>query len=282
MHQSVSQTAASLGATALPPLYAAWAIGVLVAVSYCLLHALFLDGSPDASMTGRWVLSRFGAWPVLIPVAWALYRTLARHNRPVSAVASVALVALLGTALFTYGCWRWFGPGRSLAEAAYRVLPLTLAQLALLAATMVWLGTRSRDAIESERESDEPTLSVWKGTARTSISPHDIETVRAARNYVEILAHGQTYLRRDTLTGFGRRAGVDHLRPVHRCWLVNPGHVAGIHRQRGTMQLVMTSGLRVPVSRTYRRAVADWATQLGISASCPMSPSDNAHPLRDD
>lgn len=62
-----------------------------------------------------------------------------------------------------------------------------------------------------------------------------VEFAKAAGNYVEVTANGQTHLARTTLTELARQlddAGADPVR-VHRSWLVRRGAIASIAPHRG-------------------------------------------------
>ena len=210
-------------------------------------------------MTGRWLLSRFGLWPLLIPLAWWLYCKLATRNQSALAGMIVCFMSVFGSVLFTYVCWQWNGIDRSLSEAAYRTLSLNIAQLGVLAAIVVWLRREETEADHQPSAfNDPPPLPVWLGTVKTCVAPREIVAIRSSRNYVDVLAIGETYLRRDTLRGLQTRSGLEQLFLVHRSWLVNPLHAKGLQRGSNQWTLVMRSGLQVPISRKHRDTVLAW------------------------
>jgi two-component system LytT family response regulator len=74
--------------------------------------------------------------------------------------------------------------------------------------------------------------------------------------YVDIHTGNETVAHRDTLARLAERLPADHFIRVHRSAIVNLAHVARVEQGRGgTCAVHMKSGARIPVSRTYRRAL---------------------------
>lgn len=88
------------------------------------------------------------------------------------------------------------------------------------------------------------------------IAVEDIESIQGAGVYVDIHVDGDVVAHRDTLARLAERLPADHFVRVHRSAIVNMAHVLRVERGRGgTCAVHMTSGARIPVSRTYRRAL---------------------------
>lgn len=103
-----------------------------------------------------------------------------------------------------------------------------------------------------------PRLYHLRDGARVVRVPLDeIVAVTSARNYVEFhLAGGKKPLVRETLAKVeGELAGAGFLR-THRSWLVNPAHVRAVTpAQAGDFKLELASGLTVPLSRRFPKAL---------------------------
>ncbi len=88
------------------------------------------------------------------------------------------------------------------------------------------------------------------------IAVDDIESIQGAGVYVDIHVNGDVVAHRDTLARLAERLPADHFVRVHRSAIVNLAHVVRVEQGRGgTCAVHMTSGARIPVSRTYRRAL---------------------------
>ncbi len=227
----------------LPRLQLAWLALVLAAVGYCALHALLLDSQFQWQLTAHWAATRWGAWPVVLVLASAVYHGLAQRRRHKLGALVALAVSLLGPSV----TWYALG-GVSLPEAIYRATPVAAGTLAFLtlAALLMPLRHVSPEATAS-------TLTVWRGTREMSINPQQIEVLKAAANYVEIHARGETYLRRQPLSQLVQQLGAPFVR-VHRSWAVNRDHMDGFRNRSRGAYLFARSGLRVPVSRSGAKA----------------------------
>lgn len=97
-------------------------------------------------------------------------------------------------------------------------------------------------------------LTVAKGERLVVLSVADVDWVRAAGNYVEVRARGETYLERITLARAAARLPSPPFLRIHRAVLVNTDRVAHIEvAAGGEPGVVLHDGTRLPVSRRYRR-----------------------------
>ena len=84
------------------------------------------------------------------------------------------------------------------------------------------------------------------------MSACDIEYVKAAGNYVELITGDRTVLMRTTLHDLSKQLHGAGFARVHRSVLVNALHVAAIRRgPRGRRIVRMRSGAQLPVGRQF-------------------------------
>lgn len=86
-----------------------------------------------------------------------------------------------------------------------------------------------------------------------SVKSAEIEWVDGAGNYVKIHAAGETHRVRQTLSRLEARLESRRFLRIHRSTIVNVGHIEQIAPySSGELVLVLRSGQRLTVSRTYR------------------------------
>ena len=82
----------------------------------------------------------------------------------------------------------------------------------------------------------------------------DIDWIRAADNYVELHARGDTFLVRNTLAGAADRLPSPPFLRIHRGVIVNADRIAQIETlANGEYSMILQDGMRLPLSRRYRR-----------------------------
>jgi DNA-binding LytR/AlgR family response regulator len=100
---------------------------------------------------------------------------------------------------------------------------------------------------------------IWvrRGQEQISILVDSIERIVAEREYVRIHCGDRTWLHRAPLSIMDRLLAGGNLLRVHRSHIVARDRVTAVHRTaNGEQVLVMASGDRVPVGRSYRAALA--------------------------
>jgi hypothetical protein len=128
---------------------------------------------------------------------------------------------------------------------------LQLARRLLLPPALVRSDARSpcerlRD-MQRERVLDVPTR---RGTS--AVRACDIEYVKAAGNYVELITGDRTTLLRVTLHDLGDQLQAVGFVRVHRSLLVNSLHVLAVRRgPRGRQLVKLSSGAELPVGRQF-------------------------------
>jgi len=106
-------------------------------------------------------------------------------------------------------------------------------------------------------ESKRPTLDrfvVREQDRVRFIKVQDVDAIEAAGVYVVLHRGADVFVLRDALSTLESRLARAGFVRVHRSWLVNTERVAEV-RGRGPADLLLTSGLTVPVSRRHRGSV---------------------------
>ncbi|MFP4002664.1 MAG: LytR/AlgR family response regulator transcription factor, partial [Alphaproteobacteria bacterium] len=95
----------------------------------------------------------------------------------------------------------------------------------------------------------------------------EIDFLKADRDYVHIHAGGRHFVVRDTMHGMIERLAPAGFQRVHRSVIVNMRKVREIRRNpQGQPALVMKSGERVPIGKSYRKTVMNRFEQPGAAA----------------
>jgi DNA-binding LytR/AlgR family response regulator len=236
--------------------FTALAVGlVVIAAVYCLAHGLVLDDEIDLPRTLAWAVVSTFPWVC----AWeGLQRLGARSAQRLQPLlsAAVLVVALVVSVALEYALGAIYSADAdSLAQIVYRLLPIPLG--IAVARRMLWRPSSVRAGIESptqqlrdlqvERVFDIPTRN---GTF--AVRAADIEYVKAAGNYVELITGGRTLLMRATLHDLGEQLGAVGFVRVHRSLLVNSLQVMAVRRgPRGRQWVKLSSGEELPVGRRF-------------------------------
>lgn len=112
--------------------------------------------------------------------------------------------------------------------------------------------------LESRRRQEKDTddrLVVQSGSGERLISYDDIEFFEASRNYVSVHTDDHEYLLRQTLASLEESLQERHFLRTHRSFIVNQDRISGIENTAAGQDLVLTSGRRVPLSRSRRDTV---------------------------
>ena len=97
-------------------------------------------------------------------------------------------------------------------------------------------------------------ITVEKAGRLAVLPVSEVEWVRAAGNYVELHARGDTYLVRNTLARAADRLPSPPFLRTHRAVVVNADCIAHIEAlATGEHCVVLRDGTRLPLSRRYRR-----------------------------
>ncbi len=237
---------------------------VVIATVYCLAHGLVIDDEINLPRTLAWAVVSTFPWVC----AWeGLQRLGARSaQRPQPLLSAAVLVAALVISVaLEYGLGAIYSADAdSLAQIVYRLLPIPLgiaaARRMLRRPSPVRAGTESptgrlRD-LQVERVFDIPTRN---GTM--AVRAADIEYVRAAGNYVELITGDRTLLMRATLHDLGEQLGAVGFVRVHRSLLVNSLQVLSVRRgPRGRQLVKLNSGEELPVGRQFEGSTRAFVT----------------------
>ena len=241
-------------------LVAAWSVLLAAALGYCLLHGVVtgaFEFEPGVSI--RWALVHWGGWPILLPLLYWLIRRVERRAGVAVAVAVAAPIAVLASACAAYLIDAALGGRWSITEAIYHMTPVGAGTYLVFLAVGFWmfhpsvLSPATNPAVLPSQPS--PTIAVWKGPLQTSIEADSIEWARAARNYVEFFAGHKSYIARSSMASLEKVLPADRFLRVHRSYLVNAARIQGLRGGRTQPAIVLESGARVPVGKSYRESV---------------------------
>jgi two-component system, LytTR family, response regulator len=85
------------------------------------------------------------------------------------------------------------------------------------------------------------------------LAPEEIEWIEAAGNYVRLNAGGESHLLRETMSGVEAKLPRERFLRIHRSAIVNLERVREmVPTPHGDFVVVLTSGKRLPLSRTCR------------------------------
>lgn len=249
----------------------AWTGILATAILYCAVHALG-DGNLkfEFSETFRWAATRWGAWPILLAASYWLIRVVQSRASAGLALGLAAVMTITGASLFAYLIDFAFGGTWTIFEAAYHMTPISAATFAIFVAIGFWLlyptelGNLTKKAVAQNDEC--ALLPVWKGQVKTAIDIRHIESIRAARNYVEIFVGGNSYIMRTSMVELERLLPADQFLRAHRSHLVNMNLIVGLEGGQLRPSIVLRSGSRLPVGATYLDTVLETFKSRPITA----------------
>ncbi len=101
---------------------------------------------------------------------------------------------------------------------------------------------------------------VLKATGRLLyLEPDELDYVESAGNYLKVHVDREVYLLRETMSGLCERLDPARFVRIHRSFIVNTHHVREVRLLPGgsDYEIVLRSGVQLPVGRSYRSVVAD-------------------------
>lgn len=114
--------------------------------------------------------------------------------------------------------------------------------------------TREREELDQDRFEKYLWVVVRGGTTRVPVD--DVDLFQAAGDYVIAHTQDREYILTDSLAELERRLNPARFFRVHRSAIVRHDAVAAIERLKfGSVQLRLSAGAIVKISRTYRKAV---------------------------
>lgn len=225
----------------------------VAAAAYCLVHGLVIDDELNLPRTLAWAVVSTFPWLC----AWEGLKRLS--PKPAQSVqlllsAAVLIATLTVCVALQYALAAVYSTDTdSLAQIVYRLLPVPFG-IAVVRGLL-------QSAKPARNELLEPVLDVPTRRGVLSVRARDIEYVKAAGNYVELITGDRTLLMRTTLHDLStqlRRAGFVR---VHRSLLVNPLHVVATRRgPRGRRLVALRCGAELPVGRQFGDSAAALVT----------------------
>ena len=231
----------------LRPLPAVWlaplAAGVLTAgAAYCLGYEGLRGGSADWPGSYVWSACAVLPWLALFE---AVKRAEWERDRPLAPWLLALL--LVGTGAFSIGLE--FLVDAIGGDRSSPVGLLVLRRLPAIAATLMLLLLARRERNLAAGTAAPPVLAdEAEGLRRQAAA---VRWIRAADNYLELHLPGQVLMRRLTM-----REAASILEPlgfvrIHRSYLVNRRHVAGVVRDDGRVAVKTVEGDLLPTGRAF-------------------------------
>ena len=228
---------------------------ILLATGYCLAHGLVMNDELNLPRTLGWAVASTLPWVF----AWeGLKRVSGRPEPGLRMLLSSALLiaALVVSAALEYALSAIYSVDTdSFAEILYRLLPILVgvATVRLLLPPSRSVGRDAVSQTERLRESQiERVLNVQTRHGMLAVRACDVEYVKAAGNYVELITGDRTLLMRVTLHDLGEQLRAVGFVRVHRSLLVNALHVVAVARgPRGRRIVRMRGGAELPIGRQF-------------------------------
>ena len=122
---------------------------------------------------------------------------------------------------------------------------------------------------------------VVKLDARVFAVPADqVDWIESAANYVRLHVAATTYLVRATMTTVEASLDPRHFLRVHRNAIINLSRVVQFHMPtRGSMNVLLRDGSRVPLSRGYQPAVRKMLDQNAAAKNSLATSPSTDHPM---
>ncbi|MEG3122399.1 LytTR family DNA-binding domain-containing protein [Sphingomonas sp. GB1N7] len=244
---------------------------ILVANAESTISDLAASGARiPAHLVWSWEWSSMIGWLSLYPFLWW---AVARFKPPRSSWP-LAIVLLIGGSILVsgwhiavmvairhvyydatgHGPYRFFGVIGDRLLYEFRKDVSTYVQFVAMAALVQWLIARAAEqpAVTAAR-----ILTIQDGTIRHAIPIDEIDAIRAAGNYVEVMWAGRTLLHRATLTATEAELG-DAFARIHRAQLVRREAIRRIATDKsGDFVVTLQDGAEFRGSRRYRGGVED-------------------------
>ncbi len=227
---------------------------VVIASVYCLAHGLVIDDEIDLPRTVAWAVVSTFPWVCAWEGLQRLGARSAQHLQPLFS-AAILVAALVVAAALEYALGAIYSAdAASLAQIAYRLLPVPLG------IAVAWRMLRrpadraiARSPTERLRELQvERAFDIPTRNGTLAVRAADIEYVKAAGNYVELITGDRTLLMRATLHDLAEQLGAVGFVRVHRSLLVNSLQVRAVGRgPRGRQRVKLNSGAELPVGRQF-------------------------------
>ncbi|MGO9437505.1 MAG: LytR/AlgR family response regulator transcription factor [Terracidiphilus sp.] len=118
----------------------------------------------------------------------------------------------------------------------------------------------SNEELPKQNHSGYTTRIVFKSRGRILFLPvGDIRWISAEENYVRICAGTESHLLRETMARLEKRLDPQMFLRVHRSSIVNLQFLKEVRSESdGESTVVLTSGERIPMSRSYRSRIQNW------------------------
>lgn len=234
----------------------------------------------DLHRSGLWMIEIWSGWLVLSFPAfeqcrrWRQSAGGLRLHRALALMAGVSILALCSEWLLNAAMAELGGIKR--LESVWDLLNRRALLGVVVSGAIVLLAARPiairrkpvRDEpsnTDAQEVRNDPLLVLMGRDGPITVSPHDIEAILAAENYVQVcMAGGKQYLHRTTLATIERELSSATMLRVHRSAIVNIDQVSD--RLPG-WRLQLASGRVIRVGRSFRQAFEQGTRMIGSDSS---------------
>jgi len=217
------------------------------ATAYCLAHGLVGNDDINLPRTLAWAVTSTLPWLCAWEGLKRLDKTMPQSSQHLLS-AGVLIAALVVCVVLEYALG-----ARPLGEIVYQLLPIPFG-----IAAVRWLMRPSPPAPAPEAD---PVFTVPTRQGTVTVRACDIEYIKAAGNYVELVTGDRTLLMRATLQDLCDQLSAVGFVRVHRSLLVNPLHVVATRRApRGRRIVELRSGAELPIGRQFGASAAAFVT----------------------
>ena len=215
-----------------------------------------------------WEITSLTAWVSAMPAIWWLVRTLRPPKFAWPLALALLLVLSVPASFWHVGVmvtlrklaylangehYRFFDVVGDKLIYEYRKDVASYLQFAAIAAAVQWLLARAASVPPPQPL----TLLVGDGAVTHHVPLDEIDYVRAAGNYVELVMGSRTLLHRATLAAVEVALGPDFVR-IHRSRLVRRAAIRTVETNTsGDFDVTLTSGAVLRGSRRFREGVED-------------------------
>jgi DNA-binding LytR/AlgR family response regulator len=231
--------------------------------AYCMLHGVVSGGSVHPPISVAWALAICVPWCT----AWEGLKRLNRLRETfprICVAATIVAAALASNVSLEHAVAVVVNPDahRTWLELLYQRFPLAvgIAAAACFVRAPAPGSGRVAPAVVPEPaptpiEIDVPAFAVPTRHGIVTVRGTEIDFVRAAGNYVELVSGGRALLLRATLSDIARRLEPIGFVRIHRSSLVRRSRVTGVRRDSNRrMHVQLAGGQALPVGRQFREA----------------------------
>lgn len=241
----------------------------ILVIIIAMALVLALTGAYRTSMVpfwprlAYWIVSMWAGWATSSLCTWLVARAFDETRQPVSHLAACLLFSVPLTTAMIWGLTAlWFGFALTVRTYLSFLLPVFVISLiaSLLVRFVHWRSASPKsDAHEAARPAPASEAmtppATFMSRLPTRLQSASLLAVSAEDHYLRVQTEaGDALILMRLSDALTELAGLDGAQ-THRSWWVARPALASVHRDDGRVCLILTSGLKVPVSRSHQAAL---------------------------